>query len=240
METPANISTSQPFWFIVPAAGVGRRFGGAQPKQYLSLGDTTVIEQTLQKLVSFVHCKAVIVAVCEDDHYWSTLEIASHPTIKRVAGGAERSQSVLNALESIKGLAGDNDWVLVHDAARPCVDVSHIAQMFKELDDHKVGGLLALRVADTIKQENAMGEVEVTLDRSQLWQAQTPQMFRFKLLLDALKQSLAAGVTITDEASAIEWQGMKPALVEGSRRNLKITLPEDLELAQFYLQQEQE
>ena len=239
MESPANITTTHPFWFIVPAAGVGRRFGGEQPKQYLTLGDRTVIEQTLQKLIKFTHCKAVIVAVSEHDDYWSELEIAKHPIVRRAAGGAERSQSVLSALESIQGLAGEEDWVLVHDAARPCVAEKDIVQMLSELDGHKIGGLLAQRVSDTVKQANAADEVEATLDRSLLWQAQTPQMFRYGLLLDALKQSSAAGATITDEASAIEWLGLKPTLVEGSRRNIKITRPEDLELAQFYLQQEQ-
>ncbi len=237
MESPAHTSISHPFWFIVPAAGIGRRFGGERPKQYLSLGDKTVIEQTLQKLLGFVHCRGVIVAISEEDQYWSQLEVASHPLIQKVVGGAERSHSVLNALESISDIAGENDWVLVHDAARPCVDEMHIAQMLSELDGHKVGGLLALRVADTIKQANVADEVEATLDRSRLWQAQTPQMFRYQLLSDSLKQALSVGVTITDEASAIEWRGMKPKLIEGSCRNLKITRPEDLQLAQFYLQQ---
>lgn len=237
VESFRNTSISYPFWFVVPAAGVGKRFGADVPKQYLSLANKTVIEHTLQKLLDFEYCKAVVVAISEEDRFWSELDVASHPKVRRVAGGAERSLSVLSALESLEGLADEDDWILVHDAARPCVDQVHIAKMLKELEGHKVGGLLAVPVSDTIKRVTGIGEVESTVDRAELWQAQTPQMFRYQLLLDSLKQALSAGASITDEASAIEWLGNRPVVVEGDCRNIKITQSADLELAQFYLQQ---
>jgi 2-C-methyl-D-erythritol 4-phosphate cytidylyltransferase len=239
MELPSQqTKITDPFWIVVPAAGVGKRMASDIPKQYLQIAGVTILEHTLRKLLSFECCKGLIVAVSQADCYWHDLEIASHEKISCVAGGMERSDSVLNALQYIADKVSDNDWVLVHDAARPCITIALIEKLLLSLESHPVGGLLAIPVADTVKRLDAQGLVTETLDRSELWLAQTPQMFRYSLLRKSLSAALAAGVAITDEASALEWCGYKPLVVAGSSRNFKITRAEDLALAEFFLQQE--
>jgi 2-C-methyl-D-erythritol 4-phosphate cytidylyltransferase len=172
----------------------------------------------------------VVVSLAVDDPYWPNLACASDPRIARVEGGAERSGSVLNALLHLHGQgAGDEDWVLVHDAARPNLSRDDLDNLLAELADDPVGGLLAVPARDTLKRVDKHGRVVETVDRSVIWQAYTPQMFRLGALHRALADSLVADVVITDEASAMEWAGQSPRLIEGRADNLKVTRPEDLE-----------
>ena len=223
-------------WAVVPAAGVGARMRAAVPKQYLPLGGRTVIEQTLARLCAHPRIDGVVVALGAEDGYWSDLGFQCEKRLERVDGGAERCHSVLNALERLATFGGDDDWVLVHDAARPCLRLGDIDHLIEQVDTgDAVGGLLAVPVRDTMKRSDDNGGVERTVDRANLWHALTPQMFRLGELRDALSRALEAGVLVTDEASAMEWVGHRPLLVEGHADNLKITRPEDLALAEFYL-----
>jgi len=219
----------------MPAAGVGARMGGDRPKQYLPLGGRTVIEQSLACLLDHPAIEGAVVAVSEDDAYWADLHYQHTKPVLVAPGGEERCHSVLNALKVLSDTAADNDWVLVHDAARPCLRQGDIDQLIDACKAHKVGGILAVPVKDTIKKADDSGEITQTIDRSVLWHAQTPQMFRLGILRKALEQALEKGVVVTDEASAIEWTGLQPLLVEGHADNIKITRPEDLVLAEFYL-----
>lgn len=228
------------YWAVVPAAGIGQRMLADRPKQYLPLADgRCVLEQTVLRLLAQPEITAVVVAIAEADPYWKTLAIAQHPRIHGVPGGLERGHSVRNALAYLAdGLAGAEDWVLVHDAARPCLHPDDINQLLVRLHGHPVGGLLGVPVQDTMKRTDAQGTVTATVDRQALWHAFTPQMFRLSTLLTALNAALAANVRVTDEASAIEFMGLKPQLIAGRRDNIKITHPQDLALAAFYLQQQ--
>lgn len=229
-----SADTQLPRYFaVVPAAGVGRRMGTEVAKQYLPLNHSTVIEQTLSRLLQLPLLEKIIVAIADDDTRWSRLALASHSRVVTVRGGDERMHSVLSGLDYLSGIATADDWVLVHDVARPCIDVGDIERLIEALSGHAVGGILAVPVSDTVKKVNATA-IEKTLDRSQVWLAQTPQMFRLALLRDALQRGVDAGGQITDEASAIENLGLQPIVVEGSRSNIKITHPEDLPLAEYY------
>ena len=225
------------YWAVVPAAGAGRRMGSAIPKQYLPLAGQPVIAHTLDTLLRYPPLAGVVVAISAGDEWWlevAAVRVADKPLLV-VTGGAERGHSVLNGLEALWERAHPDDWVLVHDAARPCLSVADLDRLFIELADDAVGGLLAVPVHDTLKQADAAGRVAATVNRSQLWRALTPQMFRLGMLRDALRDALARGLTVTDEAAAMEAAGFAPRLVEGRADNLKITRPEDLALAEFYL-----
>lgn len=224
------------FWAVVPAAGVGKRMQSDRPKQYLELAGKTVIEQTLIRLLGAEVFSAVAVAISVEDPYWPELELSRHPQVLTAPGGKERADSVLSALKTLQGRADDNDWVLVHDAARPCITSEDIHQLIDTLADEPVGGILALSSHDTLKdvQDNA---IVGTLDRRHIWRALTPQMFRYGMLRAALIET-EGNPMITDEASALELKGLKPKIVEGRPDNLKITRPEDLALATFYLEQQ--
>ena len=222
-------------WAVVPAAGVGRRMGGGVPKQYLPLGGRTVIEHTLSVLVEHPQIAGLWVALGAEDGYWPATGFAAHPAVTRVTGGAERVHSVRNALAAMADRADVNDWVLVHDAARPCLRRADLDRLLDALRDHPVGGLLGVPVRDTMKRADARGAVEATLSREGLWHAFTPQMFRYGLLIDAIDRALADGVVVTDEASAVEHLGLRPLMVEGHTDNIKVTHPLDLPLAEFYL-----
>jgi 2-C-methyl-D-erythritol 4-phosphate cytidylyltransferase len=220
----------------VPAAGVGKRMAANRPKQYLPLLGQTVLEHTLQRLCGLPEISAVVACVSRDDGYWPRLPQPER--VWRADGGAERCHSVLNGLGLLRHHAAPEDWVLVHDAARPCVRPDDIQKLMRQLVDHPVGGLLALPVRDTMKRADATGTVQHTVDRAGLWHALTPQMFRLETLHDALSAALAGGGLVTDEAQAMELAGLQPALVEGHADNIKITRPEDLLLAEFYLQRQ--
>ncbi|WP_027156955.1 2-C-methyl-D-erythritol 4-phosphate cytidylyltransferase [Methylobacter luteus] len=224
------------FWGIVPAAGVGKRMQSNRPKQYLELAGKTVIEQALSRLLQADVFEAIAVAISREDPYWPQLPIAKHEKILTAAGGKERADSVLSALRSINGKASDNDWVLVHDAARPCITASDIHHLIACLIHDEVGGILALSSHDTLKNVQD-GRIDGTLDRNHIWRALTPQMFRYGMLKSALEEA-EGNPAITDEASALELKGLKPKIVEGRPDNIKITRPEDLPLAQFYMEQQ--
>jgi len=227
------------YWGIVPAAGVGKRMQADRPKQYLKLNGVTVIEQTLTRLLQVEKLTAVVVAISKEDPYWSTLEIATNSRILKAPGGKERADSVLSALQSITELADENDWVLVHDAARPCITQQDVNLMINQLTDHLIGGILALASHDTLKEVNSEGSILDTVDRSKIWRALTPQMFHYGTLKNALEDAAQKGWVVTDDASALELQGLQPKIITGRSDNLKITRPEDLALAQFYLEQQQ-
>jgi 2-C-methyl-D-erythritol 4-phosphate cytidylyltransferase len=230
------MTESLKFWAVVPAAGVGKRMQSDRPKQYLELAGKTVIEQTLTRLLGAEVFSAIAVAVSVEDPYWPELELSRHPRVVTAPGGKERADSVLSALQSLHGQADDNDWVLVHDAARPCITSGDIYKLIDTLADDDVGGILALSSHDTLK--DVQGDAIIgTLDRRRIWRALTPQMFRYGMLKAALIEA-EGNPLITDEASALELKGLKPKIVEGRPDNLKITRPEDLALATFYLEQQ--
>ena len=220
---------------MVPAAGVGRRMGGPKPKQYLSLGDRSILAWTLERLLSVQELAAVCVVLAAEDPYWPELGMAEHPRLRQAVGGNERSDSVLQGLLSLSAEAGAEDWVLVHDAARPLVQAGDVLRLMETCLQAGDGGLLAVPVRDTLKRQGEGGRVAVTVDRAGLWQAQTPQMFPFGLLREALVQAQRLGRTVTDEAQAMEAMGHRPLLVEGNANNLKLTLPEDLLIAERLL-----
>jgi len=229
--------TEARFWAIVPAAGAGTRMGTDIPKQYLMLGDSTVLEHTLGTLLSCQRLSGVILVLSQIDERWT--EIAPRYTgqaLKTVVGGQERCHSVLNGLDYLATRASDNDWVLVHDAARPCVRREDIEQLISTLEDSSEGGVLGVPVADTMKRVDTEVRISGTIDRNGLWHAYTPQMFRAGALRAALQQAVADGQQVTDEANAMELAGYRPRMVQGARDNIKITVPSDLPLAAFYLQ----
>ncbi|PKD41651.1 2-C-methyl-D-erythritol 4-phosphate cytidylyltransferase [Methylomonas sp. Kb3] len=223
-------------WAVVPAAGVGKRMQADRPKQYLPLAGKTVIEHTLDRLLQSGAFQAVAVAISIEDPYWPELDVSKHPQVITAPGGKERADSVLSALKSLQGQAAEDDWVLVHDAARPCLTASDIHLQIDTLKDDAVGGILALSSHDTLK--NVDGDtITATVDRKHIWRALTPQMFKYGMLRDALQQT-EGNPAITDEASALELLGFQPKIVEGRPDNIKITRPEDLALAQFYMEQQ--
>ncbi len=225
------------FFALIPAAGYGSRMGNGLPKQYLPLAGRPMISHTLRALCESPRISAVFVVLASGDsewvrHDWS--EFAPKLVVLE-CGGETRAESVLNGLYAAGGklFIGDNDWVLVHDAARPCLRNSQLDNLMDELADDEVGGLLAVPVADTLKRSDPDGRVERTEPRERLWQAQTPQMFRCKLLREAL--SMSGGAAMTDDAGAVEALGLHPKLVLGDARNLKVTYPQDLALAELIL-----
>jgi len=230
-----DISANPRCWAVVPAAGVGARMQAERPKQYLPLLGRCVIEHTLQRLLAHPCISAAVVAISSDDDWWPEIKIATDKPLWLAEGGDERCHSVLNALQALSVQAADQDWVLVHDAARPCLRSEDIDELIRRCEVHPVGGLLAVPVKDTLKRADAARNVRETVNRNRLWHAQTPQMFRLGELRDALQQALDANALVTDEASAMERVGHAPLLVEGHVDNIKITHPEDLALAELYL-----
>ncbi len=230
------MTNSTKIWGVVPAAGVGKRMQSDKPKQYMSLAGNTVIEQTLLRLLEANVFTAIAVAISSEDPYWPELGISKHPSILTAPGGKERADSVLSALRTIRTQASDNDWVLVHDAARPCITSTDIHLLIDRLKTDDIGGILALSSHDTLKNVQA-NNIIGTLDRTHVWRALTPQMFRYGMLKTAL-EAAEGNPAVTDEASALELKGLQPKIVEGRPDNIKITRPEDLALAQFYLEQQ--
>lgn len=242
---PSINSTNDPamssprFWLVIPAAGVGARMQADRPKQYLQLAGRCIIEHSLACFLEHPGLRGAVVCLAPNDPYWPTLACSHDVRIQRVDGGAERADSVLQGLLQLTQMgANEDDWVLVHDAARPNLSRFDLDLLLTELAADAVGGLLAVPVRDTLKRAGADGRVAATIDRSHVWQAYTPQMFRLAALQHALADALVANVAITDEASALEWAGQAPRLIEGRADNLKITRPEDLEwLRQSWSQQ---
>jgi len=218
-------------WAIVPAAGRGDRYGGRTPKQYTSLRGQPMLSWTLRALLAEPSITAIVVALAEGDRRWKRLPEAGNARIQSCTGGARREVSVARALAALDDRARDSDWVLVHDAARPCLHRDDLEAMFRELGDDPVGGLLAIAVSDTLKAEGSRGRVLRTVDRDGLWRALTPQMFRYGVLKRALAMCLERERAVTDEASAIEALGLRPRLVRGRGDNIKVTTAEDAALA---------
>jgi 2-C-methyl-D-erythritol 4-phosphate cytidylyltransferase len=210
--------------------------GREKPKQYLLLQDKPILQHTLERLCA-VKLAGIIVCIAENDPYWHTITLPSCQVIL-TTGGKERCYSVWNGLQQLQNRAKPDDWVLVHDAARPCVRLIDIQKLITTLECHPVGGLLALPVRDTMKRATAQNEIIETVNRTSLWHALTPQMFRLKVLTVALQQVLARGDLVTDESQAVEKLGHHPLLIEGHADNIKITHPQDLELATLYLEQQ--
>ncbi len=226
---------SERVWAVVPAAGSGRRMGGALPKQYLRVAGRTLLEHSLRALAAHPAVEAIVVAISADDPHWDAAVRALDTPLWVAPGGAERCHSVLNGLTFLRARAAIDDWVLVHDAARPCLRRGDLDRLIDAARGHPSGGLLAVPAKDTMKRAGANLAVEHTVARGGLWHALTPQMFRLGPLHDAIEQALEAGGVVTDESSAMEYMGHHPLLVEGHADNIKITRPEDLPLAEFFL-----
>ena len=222
-------------WAIVPAAGSGSRMAADVPKQYLQIHGKTILQQTIERLISHPRIDGVVVAVAADDQRWDELKFQTNKPVIKTLGGEERCHSVKNALYEVSRHGNEQDWVLVHDAARPCLRHEDLNKLIAQLSDHMVGGLLAYPVKDTMKRSDDKQRIIETVDRNGLWHALTPHMCRLHLLRDALNKAIEDGFLVTDEASAVEHAGYKPKLVEGGSDNIKITNPEDLPLAEFYL-----
>jgi len=225
------------FWAVVPAAGVGKRMGADVPKQYLPIHGKPVLQHTLERLLSIEALSAVAVALGKEDGYWPDLPFADNLRILVAEGGKERADSVLSALRRLEGQAQDDDWVLVHDAARACVTRADVIKLIETLQDDPIGGILALPSSDTLKGVED-GIIVDTVDRNHVWRALTPQMFRYGALKAALAEAAELGLVVTDEASAMELKGLTPRIVEGRPDNIKITRPEDIALAAFYQEQQ--
>jgi len=224
------------FHIIIPAAGAGNRMATAIPKQYLPLCGKPIVSHCIQTFFSCPRIASINLALSAEDFFWRSLTLDSNSRLNlHYTGGDTRAQTVLNTLEAMRPNVAEDDWILVHDAARPGLTIPLLNQLLDTLEHDDVGGLLALPLADTLKQSNADQRVEKTIPREGLWQAQTPQMFRFSLL----QQALASfdGVP-TDEAQAVEALGLQPKLVTGSLRNMKITYPQDMALMEVLMQKE--
>lgn len=227
--------TSPRYFALIPAAGVGARMAAHCPKQYLPLNGKPMLKHVLETFAAATAIAHTYVVVSKDDAYIDDALTRAQQFVDRITvirnGGATRHQTVLNGLQTMREQIADDDWVLVHDAARPGLTTGLIDRLTATVGGDPVGGLLALPVVDTLKRCDVNGRAQATVPRDELWAAQTPQMFRYAVLRHALEQA----VSVTDEASAIEALGMKPKLIEGSPRNFKVTLPHDVALAELYL-----
>jgi 2-C-methyl-D-erythritol 4-phosphate cytidylyltransferase len=224
------------FPVIVPAAGVGKRMQADCPKQYLLINNETVLSHTVMALLSHPKISQVVLVLSESDRYFSKLALAQQEKVLRVNGGKERVNSVLNGLKVVDPVK--YPWVLVHDAARPCVTHTDIDKLISRCLTHNSGGVLATPVRDTMKRsksECAYDLIKNTVEREDLWHALTPQLYKTQELTHAIEQGIAKGLNITDESSAIEYANLPSLLVSGSSENIKITHPNDLVLAKFYL-----
>ena len=219
---------------VVPAAGIGSRMQSGRPKQYLTIGHSTILEHSIASLLAHPAINRVIVALSPEDNYFQQLPLANDSRILPVIGGKQRADSVLAGLSSAERAA----WVLVHDAARPCLAAEDLQRLLAISRHSRVGGILAAPVRDTMKRsEPGKDAIAHTVEREALWHALTPQLFPLALLRQCLTRALNEGATITDEASALEYCGYHPELVAGRSDNIKVTRPEDLALAAFYLTQ---
>jgi 2-C-methyl-D-erythritol 4-phosphate cytidylyltransferase len=235
------LSAADGIWALIPAGGQGKRMQAAIPKQYLPLLGRPVILHTLERLCAHPRIQGVVIGVVPDDPRWPSLvsELKHLPKfIGTAPGGETRAQTVLNGLKELTKHAKPDDWVLVHDAVRPCVRHDDIDKLIATVSEGGEGGLLAFSVSDTVKRVDNKGHVKETVSREGLWRAATPQMFRIKKLMQALESAMKTGKEITDEASAIEAAGGHPQVVACHIDNIKITLPEDLLLAELYMKQQ--
>ncbi|MBL8519300.1 MAG: 2-C-methyl-D-erythritol 4-phosphate cytidylyltransferase [Betaproteobacteria bacterium] len=216
---------------ILPAAGTGTRLGDARPKQYLDIGGRPMIRHAIEALARVRRIGSIVVILSESDAHWDALMPDERRAQTLRIGGATRGETVRNGLRALAATCAPDTWMLVHDAARPCIRAPLIEQFLDELEADPVGGLLALPLADTLKSADGLQRVAATLPRENVWRAQTPQMFRLRDLLPALEAMPDA----TDEAQAIEARGLQPKLVLGDSANIKVTYAPDLELAEMFL-----
>jgi len=225
-------------WAVIPAAGVGRRMGGDIPKQYLELAGEAVLVRTMKQLASCPGVSGLFLGVSAGDPFWRELSFTA-PWLKSVCdGGDERADTVSLILDDMAEVVEHDDWVLVHDAVRPCIshgDVKQLILQSSQLD----GGLLGTPISDTVKYANDENRVTKTISRTGLWRAQTPQMFRYGELRQAMSAAKENSLTVTDEASAMELAGFQPLMVQGNSENIKITVPGDLQLAERYIRDQE-
>ena len=222
-------------WAVVPAAGQGRRVGGPVPKQYLEIAGIPVLAHSLNKLAVVQQIDAIFVGIPETDRHWKKLPLPHGKQVAGYTGGHSRAETVWLGLQALQEYARADDWVLVHDAARPCVQVEDIDALISAVVPSLDGGLLAVPITDTIKVSNHDSTVKQTMDRRMLWRAQTPQLFRYSVLCTALRAVAHDLESILDESAAVEKLGLRPLIVESDVRNIKITKSEDLQLAEFFL-----
>ena len=224
------------YFLVVPASGIGQRMNSTIPKQYIILENgLTILDQCLNTILSNELISGFIVALDKKDSHFKSSDFAKDPKLISITtGGKERFHSVLNALNALDQTAKPNDWVLVHDAVRPCIRKEDINKLIEEVADDKVGGILANRIVDTVKQKNNGGLVS-TIDRQKLYIAQTPQMFRYAILKDSIEKAIESNMHITDESEALESLNYSIRIVEGSSSNIKITTQEDIHLANYFL-----
>ncbi|MDE2234650.1 MAG: 2-C-methyl-D-erythritol 4-phosphate cytidylyltransferase [Gammaproteobacteria bacterium] len=223
-------------WAVIPAAGSGARMGGSVPKQYLPLAGKTVIEHALNVFLSEPRIAGISVAIADADTHWKF--ISPHiggKAVRTVKGGEQRAQSVLNILHSLETELMRHDWVLVHDAVRPCLRSADLKHLLEALDQDEIGGILATPLVDALISMETSSETNSIPVTGHLWRAFTPQMFRFGLLVDALEAAIRRGENPRDEASAVQNAGHRVRLVEGRADNIKITRPGDLKMAQAIL-----
>lgn len=222
------------FWVIIPASGLGTRFSEKMPKQYISLLGKTIIEHTLNLFIQLPWVQKMVIPIAIDDSKFNQLPISLNPKVQTVIGGETRAASVHNAMRYLQDKAKPNDWILVHDAVRPCLHQDDLKQLISQLQDDDVGGILATKVSDTLKLSQNHKIVQ-TIPRTHVWQAQTPQMFRYKVLFDALSWCQENNHNITDEASALEAVGFNPTVVQAKHLNPKLTFEQDLKLITMML-----
>jgi 2-C-methyl-D-erythritol 4-phosphate cytidylyltransferase len=220
---------------LIPAAGRGSRFGGTVLKQYLPLAGKPVLAHAIDAVNLYPEIAGVTVVIAEADPLFADALGTISDAVDTVSGGATRAESVMNGMRSIAQNHPATEWVLVHDAARPCLPRSCLCSLLKQGLQSRDGAILAVPVSDTVKRAGADGRIDETIDRDRLWQAQTPQLFPFRALYEALQAALAAGVAPTDEAGVMQRTGARPLLVMGSAANLKITRPEDVSMAETWL-----
>ena len=226
--------SAEKYWVVVPAAGAGRRMRADIPKQYLELSGQAVLLHTMKRLASCPGISGLFLGITAGDPYWQELSFTA-PWLKQVCdGGAERADTVSLVLDDMAGAVQQTDWVLVHDAARPCITHTDVLQLMK-LASQQEGGLLGWPISDTVKLADKNNRVRETIPRDGLWRAQTPQMFRYGELRNALQNAKKKGLVITDEASAMEFAGYQPLMVQGRSDNIKITVPGDLQLAETFI-----
>ena len=226
------------YFLVVPASGIGQRMNSRIPKQYIKLGnDLTILDQSLEVMLSNEIISGFVVALDKKDTHFKSSQFAKDSRLISIAsGGKERFNSVFNALSALDQTAKPSDWVLVHDAVRPCIKKEDVVKLVDEVADDQVGGILSTRVFDTVKQKNKNGLV-LTIDRQKLYLAQTPQMFRYGILKEAVEKAVERNLHITDESEAVERLGYSIRIVDGSSSNIKITTQKDIDLANYFLKQ---
>ena len=223
------------YWLVIPAAGIGKRMESDIPKQYVSVHGKTVIEHTIDNFIGRKEIENICISISESDTHWSTLPISKNKKMITTIGGNQRYESVYNGLCALQDKANDDDWVIVHDAVRPCLKKSIIDRLITDISSHDVGGILALPCFETMKRVNNNQQVEETINREIIWRAQTPQIFKYKKLLLAIEKAINENILITDEAMAMELSNYKPIVIMGDEKNIKITHKDDLKHLELFL-----